>query len=71
MKLFHWEQIEALKDYYPGEVIVMAETEEMAIELACTNKVYDCDSILLRQELTAKKPVVTSKPTAILVLGGS
>jgi hypothetical protein len=69
MKLFAWRRVECLRNYARGQVIVLAETKEAAIELA----VAQSESVAhkLRDELSSTQPEVLETPVAFVIWGSS
>ena len=69
LKLFYWDDVDALEDFATGHAFALAESKEQAIEL-----VVDEDgraSEPLRLELTEKEPRVIDEPEGFTVSGGS
>lgn len=81
MKIFHWEDVDVLRQHSSGEVIVTAETKEEAVRLAVQE--YgpdDCADVqrgswetleALEAELKSKEPKVLEAPVVFLILGSA
>ena len=65
MKLFDWVAVDALADYNRGEVIVMANSLEEALEIVKKEnpEVYE--------EIKNEEPDVYDSPTAIYIYGSA
>lgn len=71
-KLFHWDYLDAIEDWGPGNAAAMAETKEEAIQLI----VMSCNDnptiqARLRAELIATDPVIYDEPAGFTIMGSA
>jgi len=71
LTLFHWDYLDAIGDWGPGNAVAMAATKEEAIDLI----VASCDDAtlqpLLRAELVQTDPVIHDEPTGFTIMGSA
>ena len=67
MKLFHWMEIQALRDYGAGQVIIMAES----LEEAHMSAIRDLPDHVAEEVLRTSPEVVHSSSYAIGIMGSA
>lgn len=67
MKLFHWDNVDYLRECTPGNVVIIANSLDEALEVF-EKQWPECPEILL-DELKATQPTVIEKPYALFFNG--